>query len=131
MVDCAATTTQEKLYLAQHQTGSVLETEFRLYLSIMSNIGTAALMTMDPLDFWPRHAPRLPTFARIARKILPVGPTECRCEEVFSVSGRIYNDMRASLSRDHIDQLTCLYHWRRATLELVDPRSDKRQIEKL
>jgi hypothetical protein len=89
----------------------------------MRSYGTALLLTLKPLEFWPMQVSQLPIFGRFARQFQSVGSTECSCEEFFFfVRERICIDLRDSLSRDHIDELYCEYHWKRLEMDLNDVR---------
>ena len=55
-----------------------------------------------------------------------MGPTECSCEEFFSVSGRICSDLRTSLTPKHLEEHSCNYYWKREELDYEDQRGDAR-----
>ena len=72
------------------------------------------------------YAVNFPIFARLARQFFPVGPTECSCEEFFSVAGRICNDLRTNLTPTHIEEQACCYYWKREELDYQDKRGEAR-----
>jgi hypothetical protein len=57
--------------------------------------------------------------------IFPVGPTECSCEDLFSVGGRICSKLRSNLTQEHLEQLSCNYYWKREEVECHDRKGEK------
>ena len=89
----------------------------------------------NPLEFWPTYRHRLPILARLVAKLLSAPATSSDCERLFSLSGRLFSKLRASLTSEHVDMRTCLNRWMNQKLDDYDQKavatSQKRQKRSL
>ncbi|XP_078111814.1 E3 SUMO-protein ligase ZBED1-like [Sander vitreus] len=64
-----------------------------------------------PLKWWSAHAGAYPNLALLAQKYLATPATTVPCERLFSLSGHIVQNKRASLSSENVTNLVCLSDW--------------------
>lgn len=62
----------------------------------------------DPLEWWKLNESGYPGLAKVAKKYLVVPATSAPSERLFSKSGKIVNELRASLKPDKVEMLTFL-----------------------
>ena len=54
--------------------------------------------SIDPLEWWSMHESEYPNLARMAQQYLSCPATSASAERVFSLAGRLYNDMRQNMT---------------------------------
>ncbi|KAI4826882.1 hypothetical protein KUCAC02_030312 [Chaenocephalus aceratus] len=64
-----------------------------------------------PLQWWSKREGAHARLAPIARKYLSTPATTVPCERLFSLSGHIVQQKRASLSPHNVNKLVCLSNW--------------------
>lgn len=62
----------------------------------------------DPLEWWKLNESAYPGLTKVAKKYLVVPATSAPSERLFSKSGKIVNEIRASLKPDKVEMLTFL-----------------------
>ena len=67
--------------------------EARAYLDTVSEP-----FSQDPLLWWGDHEDEYPHLARMAQQYLGCPATSASAERVFSLAGRLYNDMRQNMT---------------------------------
>ena len=67
--------------------------EARLYLDTVSEP-----YSQDPLLWWSAHEDQYPHLARMAQQYLGCPATSASAERVFSLAGRLYNDLRQNMT---------------------------------
>ena len=77
----------------------VSETEAEKYLKLVPE-----LMTTDVLDWWATHEAEFPNLARMARQFLGCPATSASAERVFSLAGRLYNDLRQHMTDGTLEE---------------------------
>jgi hAT family C-terminal dimerisation region len=70
----------------------------------------------DILAWWKLKGTKYPVLARLTRDILVVPISTVASESTFSISGRILNPVRNSLSNESIETLVCGQDWLRASV---------------
>ena len=91
---------------------SRLDREIDSYVQAMINRGEQACNALNTLEFWPNEGKRQwPTLCYLAALILPTPLASASVEQVFSISGRVACEARASLNSRHVNELVCLHQW--------------------
>ncbi|KAF5799533.1 putative HAT dimerization domain, ribonuclease H-like superfamily [Helianthus annuus] len=68
-------------------------------------------LNIQVLDFWKAHAYRYPNLCRMARDVLSIPISTVASEACFSVSGRIIDQSRSSLTPQIVESLICSRDW--------------------
>ena len=63
------------------------------------------------LEWWRKDAPSQGLVAKLAFKYVASPAMNVPCELLFSLSGHVVNNKRASLSPDNTNRLVCLRIW--------------------
>lgn len=61
-------------------------------------------LTTDPLVWWGNNEYRFPHLARMAQQHLGCPATSASAERVFSLAGRLYNDLRQHMSDGTLEE---------------------------
>ena len=73
--------------------------EFELYLK-----EAPVDMKTDILEWWGMNEERFPNIARMAAQYLGVPSSSAAAERVFSISGRIYNDLSQNMNAETLEE---------------------------
>lgn len=119
-------TSAAQRYLAANEMKSPFDIEFNAYINRMVTMGLDNQLATEPLLFWHNNAQVHPILGRMARQVLSCGPTECSCEELFSVAGQIDSELRCNLSTQHVEEQTCNFFWKREELQYFDKKKTGR-----
>ena len=92
-----------KAQTRQHQSKKKVQCEIATYLKV-PKLDTES----DPLEWWKRNESVYPGLAKVAKKYLVVPATSAPSERLFSKSGKVVNELRASLKPDKVEMLTFL-----------------------
>ncbi|WVZ79866.1 hypothetical protein U9M48_027394 [Paspalum notatum var. saurae] len=71
--------------------------------------------TFDILAWWKGQSSRFPVLSRLARDVLAIPISTVASESAFSLSGRILDDFRTSLTPFMVEALVCTNDWVRRT----------------
>ena len=66
---------------------------------------------IDILKWWKDHESTYPILSKFARDVLSIHVSTISSESSFSLSGRILEDRRQSLTPEMVECLTCLKDW--------------------
>ncbi|KAK1562265.1 hypothetical protein Q3G72_009084 [Acer saccharum] len=68
-------------------------------------------MDLNILDFWKGNQPRYPELAAMARDVLSIPISTVASESTFSISGRVLDQFRSSLSSNVAQAIVCSRDW--------------------
>lgn len=77
----------------------------------------------DIFNWWKVNTPKYPVLSNIARDVLAIPVSTIASESAFSISGRVIDPFRSSLSPKMVEALICSQDWLRVTTSLVDLRT--------
>lgn len=77
-----------------------VENEARRFLNLPD-----APMTTDVLEWWAAHEDNFPNLAVMAQQYLGVPATSASAERLFSVAGRVYDDLRQAMNDDVLESI--------------------------
>ena len=66
---------------------------------------------IDVLQWWKQHEKDFPVLSKFARDVLTIPVSTISSESAFSLSGRILDNRRMSLTPEMVEALTCLKDW--------------------
>ena len=66
---------------------------------------------IDILQWWKQHEKDFPVLSKFARDVLTIPVSTISSESAFSLSGRILDNRRMSLTPEMVEALTCLKDW--------------------
>jgi hypothetical protein len=84
-------------------------------------------MKIDLLVWWKASEQRFPILSRLVRDVLAIPISSVASESAFSISGRILDDFRSSLTPFMLEALVCTQDWLRRSV----PVDIKENIEEL
>ncbi|KAL1504112.1 hypothetical protein AB1Y20_010522 [Prymnesium parvum] len=76
------------------------KSEAQLYLD-----QPAVPLNTDVLQWWAAHEKTYPSLSRMARQFLGVPATSASAERLFSIAGRLYDDLRQKMKDDMLESL--------------------------
>ncbi|KAL4378159.1 hypothetical protein GQ457_02G042620 [Hibiscus cannabinus] len=87
--------------------------------------------TFDILDWWRKHAARLPIVSRMAKDVLAMPISIVASESAFSTGGRVLDSFMSSLSPRTIEALICAQDWLRTSHSPLFVEETLEDLEKL
>jgi hypothetical protein len=110
---------------------SLFARECDAYIAHLTLMGEDEVMKIDTLLWWADVGMyKFPILSRMAMRILCAQPTSAETERVFSISGRILNEMRSRLTSSHVNQLVCLHSWLKPKYGKQDSTRDSKRLAK-